>query len=304
VTDEIKITARAAEQRDDLLASRATFAAGNSKRIAEIDKLGKILSSFGVLVIGGVGLAKFSDIFPYESRWYVVVLMGIGFAMMLAGAASGAWRLHRAIRPSVIRSSVRRIPDTSPKEAQTIRAIYSDLLTSTDSANMRAFEARAARLDRVSDRVPGAAEALRSEAEVIDAERSLAFMQARNAVLSARAGAAIKAAGICTVIFLIGLGTVVITIDWMEADRAAVAKAAEAKKAASAPAPEETLAEGEQRVKVEKGELNVDKLCAENAAAGIYPAGSIPDFCQPPKAGITDWLKKKLPLLAPLLGSG
>ncbi|HTU14147.1 MAG TPA: hypothetical protein VMF31_03020 [Solirubrobacterales bacterium] len=304
MTAETGITARATEKRDELLLSRKAFSDGNAKRIGEIDKLGKILSSFGVLVIGGVGLAKFSDVFPYESRWYVIVLMFAGFAMMLTGASLGAWRLHRSIRPSVMRSSIRRIPDTSVRESETIRAIYSDLLTSTDSANMSAFEARAARLDRVSERIPAAAEELRSQAAVIDAERSLAFMQARNAVLSARTRAAIKAAGACTIIFLIGLGTVVITIDWMEADRAAVAKAAEEKKAASAPAPKETQAEIEQRTKAEKGELNVDKLCAENAAAGIYPPGAVPKFCLPPEPGLTEWLQKKLPLLAPLLGSG
>lgn len=304
MSDETKITARATEKRDELLQSRASFRDGNVKRIAEIDKLGKILSSFGVIVIGGVGLAKFSDIFPYESRWYVVVLMAVGFAMMLAGAALGAWRLHRSVRPSVMRSNVSRIPDTSDREFEAIRGIYSDLLTSTDSTNMQAFEARAARLDRVSDRIPAAAERLRSESTVIDTERSLAFMQARNAVLSTRTAAAIKTAGICTVIFLIGLGTVVITIDWMEADRAAVAKAAEEKKAAAAPAPSETTAEAEQRTKAEKGELNVDKLCAENAAAGIYLPGGIPEFCLPPKPGVLDWLKKRLPQLTPFLGSG
>lgn len=229
---EALITPRAAAKVEDLKALRGTYMTGIRKRVGNVNKLGTILSSFGVIVIGGVGILRFADIFPFESERTVLLLMTIGFVLMVVTAAIAALTLNEATLGSVMKSDAGQMPGLSRAERKVVESVYSGVLISTDASNLRALEARGARLDRISDRLPHLALELRSQSAVIDAEVSYAFAQARLAILNRRAGRAIRVAGICTAFFLLGLGGVLVTIDRMESDRAVAAKEAESKEAA------------------------------------------------------------------------
>jgi hypothetical protein len=173
-----------------------TYAAENAARFREaVDKLreradaaAKALAALGTAGLSAVGIAKFSDIFPFPHgflQW--VALFGVlaGFAAMVCALVMLTMRMLNANRPLVTSVDPDRM-DLSDAEKSAVNKIYKRMADLNGVENLAAYEARGQRYERIADRIAETtrAEAIRTRADRIRAE--IAATQARAALVISR----------------------------------------------------------------------------------------------------------------------
>jgi hypothetical protein len=215
------------------------------------DLAAKVLAGAGSTLITAVGIAKFSDLFPLPPahpipwagwvpwrnlagfRTHIeLAILGVlvGFALMIAAVLLIARRYWKASEVIPMRSDIDRM-DLKTKDRKLVKEAFDDQARLNDVPTLRAYEARAHRLERVAKWLPeDQAEQTRTEATLIQTEVLATQLQGRVRVLRRRVSVSVRGWGAILLyaafvigVILFGLGT-----DYLSSERTdavAVAKA-------------------------------------------------------------------------------
>lgn len=244
----------------------ATGASAQTKRAREVidtirkraDLSAKALAAIGGAALGAISLDKVGDLSPTdwgdESTVVWAFLLLIGFVAMAAAIVSFVIRLEEVNRPVFVSSRLDRM-DVKGDERGAVAQAFADMADLNDAPSLRAYEARAARLDRIADHSDEkrAAE-LRRRAAVIREEVQATHARAAADVVRARGAKALTGKDAIKWYAAAVLGFVLFTIgvDHLESER-------EADKA--------SIARDKQVLAVRKERLALAKECAATQKA-------------------------------------
>ena len=192
------------------------------------DAAAKGLAALGTAGLTAIGIAKFSDIYPFppgQGGWLVAVFAG--FLAMAFVLTAFTFRLWNANRPLVM--SVDGKMDLGSDEAPKVQEIYDATAARHGVKTLRAYAARGERLERIADRTPEAtrATAIRTMAERVRANVELAKTRGQLVVIRGRMNRALTGfwAIAYAVIFVLGLFAFGIGVDRLDSERSARAAA-------------------------------------------------------------------------------
>jgi hypothetical protein len=125
---------------------------------ARADLSAKTLGGLATSALTAVGIAKFADVFPFPNgfwAWIWLVLVIVGFLSMAAVIAFFTYRLWRINRPIVMASDPKLIEELDEKEELALaEKVYQRAANLNGVPSLRAYEARAHRLERIAERAP------------------------------------------------------------------------------------------------------------------------------------------------------
>lgn len=175
-------------------AKRFSDAADKIRQRAETSA--KALAGLGTTALGAIGIAAFADIFPLEAQnipWAVLLVVGF-----VATAVSIVWfsvRLWDVSRPVFTRSDLAKMEDLDVLERKTISEVYVEVARLNSAPSLRAYEARAWRLERMADRPaidPGKRKRLQDQSALIRAEVRATQSRAAALVIRERSAKIVK----------------------------------------------------------------------------------------------------------------
>lgn len=148
------------------------FRTATAKTRERAETAAKALAGLGTTALTAVGIAKFSDVFPFppgEGLAFAGVILG--FFGMAAVLGVFTYRLWTANRPLVMTAEGQTTEDTSDAERAKIQNVYDATADLNDVASLKGYQDRAHELERMADRAtdPTEADRLRSRAELIKA---------------------------------------------------------------------------------------------------------------------------------------
>jgi hypothetical protein len=118
------------------------------------DVTAKTLGALGTTVVTAVGISKFSDIFPLpEGAQWIAGAVIFGFVLMASAVAAFSYRLWRVNEPIFWRSDLDLVTDLWGGERESVEPIYEEMGRLNETGTLRAYEARADRLERISKRI-------------------------------------------------------------------------------------------------------------------------------------------------------
>ena len=237
-----------------------TVASEQVKRAREVieairkraDLSAKALAAIGGGALGAISLDKVGDLSPTDwdgSTVMWAILLLVGFVFMAAAIVAFVIRLEAVNRPVVMSSRLNRL-DLEGAEQALVAQAFADMADLNDAPSLRAYEARAARLDRIADRSDEArAPDLRRRAARIRAEVKATHARAASDVVRARGAKALTGKDAIRWYAAAVLGFVVFTIgvDHLESERQTV---------------KESIAHDSRVVAVRKERVAVAKECA------------------------------------------
>lgn len=221
-------------------------AADAAKKRAEL--AAKAVGGLGTSLVSAIGLAKFSDVWPWPGgggSWLALVGLLSGFAAMAVAIGGLARRLWHVNEPVIWRSNPRLIIGLRDASEKTIvRRVFDEMASVNDVPSLLAYEARGARWERISRHLsPEIAKKLGEAASVIRSEVTVTHQRANLRVVQHRIHEAFFAGG-ATVLYvtfflgLLGFGLGADNLQSGRSDSIALAKAcAEAKTAGAANLP-------------------------------------------------------------------
>lgn len=189
------------------------------------DTSAKALGGLATTAVGAIGIAKVADIFPIHwDGWAVVAVLAtlIGFALIVAVVAAFTARLWQVNSPIFTSSLASRIPELAPDERKRVETTYKDMAELNGVPSLRAYEARAHRLDRIADRShPPRRNRLRAQAALIRAEVMATQNRAAADVIRRRAAKPLtgKKAWRSYVVAVVGFLAFALGADYLEAER-------------------------------------------------------------------------------------
>lgn len=183
----------------------------------------KSLGGLGTTVVTAVGIAKFSDVWPYPpGSWLAVVGVVGGFVLMAAAVAAFSYRLWGVNQPIIWRTDPARVIKLRRGELNLVLPLYDEMAHLNEVESLRAYEARALRLERVSGRVPPRMkDSVAKQAATIRAEISATHARANLRVVLHRANRAIRGAGaiFAYALFLVGVLGFGLGADYLQSQR-------------------------------------------------------------------------------------
>lgn len=223
------------------------------------DLSAKAFGGLGITALGGIGIAKISDVFPFPDVSFLtgaVITTGLvgGFVGMACVVSYITRRLWHVNDPILMISDTEGMREhLSPEEQQLVCEIYADVAALHGVPSLRAYEARSRRLERIADRreqseppasgteqIGATPERLREQAGQIGDEIRKTFARAAHSVVRRRAMDAVIGEGprMAYALFLLCFFAFVFSADYFEgerSDRIAIAKScAEAAEAGAA----------------------------------------------------------------------
>jgi hypothetical protein len=173
------------------------FREASDKLRERSDTAAKGLAALGTAGLTAVGIAKFSDIYPFPpGEWEAVVAVVAGFIAMVVALVAFTLRLWDANRPLVTRIRATEMSDDD-EERDEIQAIYERLARLNGVDTLAGYEARGHRLERIADRTGNDQRAarLRKRADQIRAEILATQARAALVVIRQRVNGALKGGG-------------------------------------------------------------------------------------------------------------
>jgi hypothetical protein len=194
----------------------------------------KVLASAGSTVVAAIGIAKFSDLFPWprgspQVEWATAGVL-VGFALMVGVVIAIAYRFWKVSEPVPMRSDPALL-DLRDKEAEFVRSAFDEMAALNDVPSLLAYEARGHRLDRVARWLPSPqAERVRQEASLIYTEILATHARVRLRILLRRVAIAVRGKGAIAVYLLFTAGIIAFGVgaDYLQSertDRVTIAKA-------------------------------------------------------------------------------
>jgi hypothetical protein len=234
----------------------AAAALKRSTEIAETlrhrgDLTAKALAAGGSALVTAVGIAKFSDLFPWppedaEAGWVpnfipfvsdappavdVAVVCVIGGFLLLAVAVGGiAYRYWNVNRLIPIQSDVARIK-LKNREKNLVLDLFKQMADLNDVTSLQAYESRAHRYERIAKWLPAdEATSVRAQAEVIQTEVLVTHARAKVRIIRERLERSVRGPGARLLYVLFGVGVLAFGVgaDYLASertDKVAVAKA-------------------------------------------------------------------------------
>jgi hypothetical protein len=252
---------------------------------ARADVAAKSLGALATAALGAVGLAKFADVtpFPFDAGWWAWIAL-VGLVVSFVAMAVLVFLLTRTLaylaRPVVMSSDPTKIERLNDEEQAQVHLIFGEFEALNRVPSVRAYAARAYRLERIADRSDEqSAVRLRSRAALIAAEVLATLDRARHAVVRTRVSNVLfgRKAVAGFLLFLIALICFGISADYLSAkrnDEVALAKScgdAHAAGATNLPGACDEFVDRE-----ETDELALAKSCGEAREAG---ATTLPEIC-------------------------
>lgn len=165
------------------------------------DLTAKALGGLGSTAVAAIGIAKFADLFPVPPHlWWAALLTILGFALIAAVVAYFTFALWHVNEPFVLRSDPEQMTELDEPERELVGSVYREIAHLNWAQSLRALEARAHRLDRISQRLDDATAArLQKEAKgIVDVirsteDRALLLVVRRRAAQAIRSGSAVAA---------------------------------------------------------------------------------------------------------------
>jgi hypothetical protein len=270
---------------------------------ARTDLAGKTLAAGGSALVTAVGIAKFSDIWPFPGgpgSWVAVIVVVVGFLTMGFSVLLFAKRFWDLNQPIVFRSELSLMPHLSTSErTDLVEPLYGEVAALNGARSLAAFEARAHRMERVARWLPSPEAAIaRAEAVLIQTEVLAIVTQAKVRVLRQRINAAVTDSGARNLAIAFAIG--VIAFGWgadflasERTDKVAVAKACADARAVDE-IVEDTLPDicGEPPDATSPAPATVsDRLAAANASlatalAECRKAARVDSSCEPIEAAM------------------
>jgi hypothetical protein len=194
---------------------------------ARADIAAKSLGALASTVLAAVGIAKFADVmpFPFDAGWwswlalFALIIGFVGMATVVAGLTRALARLDR---PLFMSTDPRKIDKLETRdERRRVRTIFREVAALNGVASLRAYEARAHRLERIADRSDHeTAKRLRSRAALIAAEVMATQNRARLVVVRNRTSKLFgRRFALGLAFFLISLIAFGISADYLAAKR-------------------------------------------------------------------------------------
>jgi hypothetical protein len=201
------------------------------------DLAAKAIGGVGTSVIGALGVATLTDIWPPGEPWWAVTLLIAGFVLMAVGVIGFAMRIWKAQQPFVIGSGDEG-SDLDEDERLLAGRISDEVAHFRDVESLHAYQARGERFERVAIRLkPTQAELAARVLErsaVILAEVSEARMKTVYAVVRHRATKAFRSVWSGAFVALVALGFYLVGVAADRLDSERTGKIEFAKNCASA----------------------------------------------------------------------
>lgn len=254
------------------------------------DVAAKIVAALGSTLVTAIGIAKFSDLFPFppespnvswlgwlpDWQWLrdlttvglaTAAVIG-GYALMVLSVLAVAWRFWKVHQPIPLRSDVDRLEfkgDWRDKDRKLVLATYDEVAELNDVESLRAYEARAHRLERIAKWLPKEdAERVNAEAVLIQTEVLATQTQARIRILRRRVTNAVRGPGaiFLYLVFAAAFTSFAIGADYLSSER--TDKIAVAKACADARAVD--------------SELDLPSICGSPSAGSADQAATPPEI--------------------------
>jgi hypothetical protein len=245
--------------RQELKEQRDTLRGAIDTLRTRVDLTAKALAAVGTTAVTAVGLARIGDLFPavgWKSwTWFTLAIVGfLGLAVAVGYFIYRLWSVHQ---PLFMRADERAMVaqgDITAAEKEDVRAVYRRTAELNRAPSLRAYEARADRLERIAEQTPPGerrdelledADRIRGEIEVTLARAALRILRRRTTKAVTDRRAAVAAA-----LFVLGLLLFALGTDYVSSQRT--------------------------------DEVTVAKSCADARKAG---ATTLPPICNQKKAG-------------------
>jgi hypothetical protein len=176
--------------------------------------------------VTAVGLAKFSDLFPFppdpsgKSVWATRGVI-LGFSLMIFAVLALAHRFWKLAAPIPFRADPEKMDLRDWERDDLVVPIYEETAALNAVQSLAAYEARALRFDRVARWLPDAeAKQVRAEADVIRAEVLATLARAKVRLLRGRTSRAFTHLALLYYL-LFGLGVLAFGLgaDWLASER-------------------------------------------------------------------------------------
>jgi hypothetical protein len=164
------------------------------------DATAKGLAALATTGLTAVGLTKFSDVFPTppgQAPWVIVVLVSfVALAVPLFAFTLWLWDANRPLVPRSDLEQMATRGDIDDDEKTEMKRVYVETALRNNAVDLRAFEARGERFQRLADRSVDAAQVTRlsERARRIRAEVDVALTRAQLVVVRRRMNRALKGA--------------------------------------------------------------------------------------------------------------
>jgi len=226
-----------AKEEEETPSRASSFAAAEAQNREVItgirermDLVAKTFGGLGTTLVTGIGVAKFSDVFPWPGGgWLALIGVVAGFIGMIAAVIFFAYRLSQATEPLTMQSDLRDL-QVAQSEKEIIEEVFGQVARLNGASSLLALEARAHRLSRIANRLPDRKEALITEAD--DTMAAISATYARAAVLVARRRSAQALRGghslRMVILFAVSVLCFGIGADYLESERSAKVAAAKA----------------------------------------------------------------------------
>jgi hypothetical protein len=199
-----------------------------SEKIRErSDTAAKALAALGTAGLTAVGIKEFSDLFPMPpGEWWVGLLVGFGFVVMIGVLAAFTFFLWDANRPLVPRTDLkgmRKRHEIDRLEKKEMVRAHQEMADRHGAATLAEFEARGEGFERLAEREtdPARAADLRARANRVRADTDVALAQGQLIVVRRRMNRALKGprAVFLASAFVVGLLLFGIGADHIESKR-------------------------------------------------------------------------------------
>lgn len=194
------------------------------------DLAAKVVAGVGTTLLTAIGVAKFSDVWPYPpGSWPAVLLLIAGFAGMGFAVITFAIRIWKLHEPIALRSDTSLI--TGVPELNDVMSLFDEVATMNGVSSLLAYEARAHRLERIAKWLPSTdAPRVIEEADLIQTEVLATLARARVRILRSRIAEALRGRDAIKLYITFGVAVLAfgLAADWLQSertDKVAVAKA-------------------------------------------------------------------------------
>lgn len=108
------------------------------------DNWGKSLTALGAAVVGYIGIAKATDVFPVPRGWWWLPILTFALLVVMAAAAIVVgWRLSRVARPIRMKLDPKEIEDITEQERKEVEQLYLEQAVLNESASLNEYDERA-----------------------------------------------------------------------------------------------------------------------------------------------------------------
>jgi hypothetical protein len=212
------------------------------------ERTAKGIGGLGTAGVSAIGIAKFADLFPWPpGQWLWAVILIASFFAMILMVGVFSYRLWGVSQPLVTKSDSAQMEITSDEKIE-VDKVYDQTAHLAWAPSLRAMEARAHRLERVSARLEASSDERRSalaarlKSQAIETVTAVRSSQASAAlvVIRRRSSCAVRGPGAIAayVVFAVAVFGFGVAADRLDSERNqrtdVVKKCAEAAKAVKA----------------------------------------------------------------------